>query len=289
MLKRKLTVIVFVLFLGVTLIVPSAGGECSEWPSDDIFINVHAGPGNLDTVMRLLSEPFLSEKLGVNVVVVNRPGGSQAVSQVYTQGKPADGYNLQTFTGSTSFAMASGAVPFGPEDWSLVASLQQEPASIAVLANSELKTMEDFMNTLKEDPDSLIIGGYQSASFMRYVFYQIQKMGGFKSTWIPIATTVEVATALLGGHIDVALMTPSTTGDAVKRGEVRLLGISTEERSDKYPGVPTFKELGYDIVEVLWRGLGIKKGTDQVIIDKLYNTISGIAHSDEWQEIQKKI
>lgn len=285
MLKRSL-IVVFMMFIGVTMMMLPVG-ECADWPKDNIFINVHAGTGNLDTAMRLLAKP-LSEKLGVNVVVVNRPGGSQAISQVYTQGQPADGYNFQTFTGSTSFAMASGTVPFEPENWSLVASVQQEPASIAVLADSKLKTMDDFINAMKEDPRSLVVGGYQSASFMRYVFYQMENIAGFKGTWIPIDTTSEVATALLGRHIDVAIMTPSTTGDAVKRGEVRLLGISTEERSDKYPGIPTFKEQGYDIVEVLWRGLGVKKGTDQAIIDKLYKTIMEIAHSDEWQEIQER-
>ena len=268
----------------------SKGGAEStslNWPEKDIFINVHAKAGNLDTAMRLLA-PFLAERLGVNIIVENRPGGSQAVSQVATQGAAADGYTFQTFTGSTSFSMASGAIPFGPKDWSVVSSIQREPASIAVLADSELKTIDDLVEALKKDPDSYIIGGYQSASFMRYVYYQLQDQGGFSAKWIPIDTTKEVAAALLGKHIDVAIMTPSTTGTAVKRGDVRLLGIATDERSKTYPDVPTFKEQGYDMVEILWRGLGAKKGTDPAIIKKMADTIREITETDEWQEIQKK-
>ncbi len=261
--------------------------DSSNWPEKEIFINVHAGSGNLDTAMRLIA-PFISERLGVDVLVQNKPGGSQAVSQVATQGEPADGYTFQTFTGSTSFSMASGAIPFGPEDWSVVSSIQREPASIAVLADSPLKTIDDLVAALKEDPDSYIIGGYQSASFMRYVYYKLQELTGFNAKWIPIDTTDEVATALLGKHIDVAIMTPSTTGTAVSRGDVRLLGIATAERSPNYPDVPTFREQGIDIVEILWRGLGVKKGTDSAIIQKMADTISEITQTEEWKEIQEK-
>lgn len=263
-----------------------SSGE-QNWPEKNIFINVHAGSGNLDTAMRLLA-PFLSEKLDVDIIVENKPGGSQAVSQVATQGEPADGYTFQTFTGSTSFSMASGAIPFGPDDWSLVSSIQREPASIAVLADSPLQTIDDLVKALKEDPDSYIVGGYQSASFMRYVYYQLQDLTGFTAKWIPIDTTDEVATALLGKHIDVAIMTPSTTGTAVARGDVRLLGIATDGRSPNYPEVPTFREQGIDLVEILWRGLGAKKGTDPIIIKKMADTIAEITATEEWQDIQKK-
>ncbi len=265
----------------------SSASDVSNWPEKEIFINVHAGSGNLDTAMRLIA-PFISEKLGVDVLVQNKPGGSQAVSQVATQGEPADGYTFQTFTGSTSFSMASGAIPFGPEDWSVVSSIQREAASIAVLADSPLQTIDDLVQALKADPDSYIIGGYQSASFMRYVYYKLQEITGFTAKWIPIDTTDEVATALLGRHIDVAIMTPSTTGGAVARGDVRLLGIATAERSPNYPDVPTFKEQGIDLVEILWRGMGAKKGTDPAIIQKMADTISEITQTAEWQDIQKK-
>ncbi|WP_099157036.1 Bug family tripartite tricarboxylate transporter substrate binding protein [Virgibacillus ndiopensis] len=299
--KIKKTLILLILGMASLVLIvgcsKSSSGEsgesngdksaASDWPSKDIHINVHSGPGNLDTAIRQLS-PLLSEELGVDVIVENRPGGGQSISQTATQTAPADGYTLQSKTSSTSFGMAQGQIPFDPEDWSMVYSLQKEPASIAVLADSPLESIDDFVETMKNDPGKLVVGGYGSAGFMTYVYYQLQKIAGFEGKWIPIDTTDKVAASLLGGHIDVAVMTPSTALSAVQSGEVKLLGVSTEERSENYPDIPTFKEQGYDVVEVLWRGLSVKKGTPKEIVNKLHEAIKSATQTEEWLNFQKK-
>ncbi|GGB48240.1 hypothetical protein GCM10011409_27250 [Lentibacillus populi] len=265
----------------------NAADDAAQWPTKDIHINIHSGSGNLDTAIRQLA-PMLEEELGVNVIAENLPGGAQSISQTATQTASADGYTFQTMTSSTSFGMAQEQIPFGPEDWSLVYSLQQEPASIAVPADSPLKTMDDFVEAMKNNPDEFIVGGYGSAGFMTYVYYKLQKIADFESKWIPIDTTDKVAASLLGGHIDVAIMTPSTALSSLESGEIRLLAVSSEERTENYPEVPTFKEEGYDITETLWRGLAAKKGTPEEIIDKMHQAIKKVTETEKWLAFQKK-
>ena len=77
------------------------------------------------------------------------------------------------------------------------------------------------------------------------------------------------ALSLLGGHIDVAIMTPSSALAQIKNGDIRLLGISSAERNEYFPNVPTFKEQGYDVVASIWRSVMVKAGTPKDIIDTL--------------------
>lgn len=258
-----------------------------EWPEEEITINIHADTGNLDTAIRQIS-PLIEDELDAKIKVENRPGGGQAISQTDTQSKEADGYTFQTITSSTTFGMATGQIPFGPEDWKMVSSLQLEPAAIAVLDDSPLEDIDDFVDTMKENPNDLTVGGYQSDGYMRYVYYKLQKSEDFEGKWIPIDTTDEVATNLLGGHIDVAVMTPSTALSAIEDGDIRLLGIASEDQIDTYKGVETFQEQGYDMVEVLYRGLIAKDGTPKEVIDKMHETIKGITeNNDEWNKFQE--
>ena len=257
-----------------------------NWPTEDLNINVHSGSGNLDTAIRQLAS-LLEEELGVNIIVENKPGGAQSVSQSSTQNEEADGYTFQTFTSSTSFGMAQNQIPFGPSDWQMVASIQQEPAAIAVRSESDLENVEDFVEAMQENPNEYVVGGYGSSGFMSFVYHQLMQEAGFESDWIPIDTTDEVASNLLGNHIDVAVMTPSTALSAVNSGDIKLLGIATEDRVDIYPDVPTFTEQGYDIVDVLWRGLGAKEGTPDEIVSQMHEAIMSVTESEEWMNFQE--
>lgn len=259
--------------------------DIENWPSKPIRINIHGGPGTLDTMTRQFAKQ-LKEELGVNVIAENRPGGGQSISQTATQSRPADGYTIQTMTGSTSFGMAQGIIPYSYDDWTMLASVQQEPASFAVLADSPIKSIDDFVEIMKEDPKSLIVGGYSSAGFMTYVYYQLQQIAGFEGTWIPIDTTDQVTANLLGGHIDVAVMSPSSALSSIENGDIRLLAISSGERSKIYPDTPTLKEEGYEVVDTIWRGFSLKKGTPKEIVDKLFAATQNIVASEEWQDFQ---
>src|SRR5699024_726472 len=210
------------------------------------------------------------------------------VSQTATQSEEADGYTFQSFTSSTSFGMAQDQIPFSPEDWNMVASIQQEPAAIAVKSDSDLETMDDFIQAMNDNPDEYVVGGYGATGFMSYVYNKLQQQAGFEGDWIPIDTTDEVASNLLGDHIDVAIMTPSTALTAVDSGEVRLLAIAAEERVESYPDVPTFTEEGYEMVDVLWRGLGAKTGTPEEVIAKMHEAIMTATETEEWNNFQEE-
>ena len=208
----------------------------------------------LDVMMRQLGKQ-LGELFGRTFVVDNRPGGAGVVAMAALANQPADGYNILSTTSSMSFTMATGRVPFEPANFTVLPAIEAEPSAVAVRADSRFKTLKEVMDDLRDRPNGLTVGGFSSAGFHQFVFYRLQQEGKFKSVWVPFKGGQEAGLALLGGHIDVAIMTPSSAPAQIRNGDIRLLGISSVRRTEYFPDVPTFKEQGYDVVEAIWRGV----------------------------------
>ena len=159
---------------------------------------------------------------------------------------------------------------------------------MAVRKDSQFKTMKQFMDFIRAQPDKISVGGFSSAGFHQYVFYRLQQVGHFKSIWVPFRGGQDAALALMGGHIDVAIMTPSSALAQVKNGDIRLLGISSEKRDEYFPNVPTFREQGYDVVASIWRGVMVKKGTPQPVIDTLLSALGKMKQTEEWRRFSRQ-
>ncbi|HET8727419.1 MAG TPA: tripartite tricarboxylate transporter substrate binding protein [Alphaproteobacteria bacterium] len=265
----------------------SAGAAAQDYPNQPIKFVVWSSAGSpLDTMMRQLGKQ-VSEVLGQDVPVENRTGGSGAVAMAYVKSQPADAHTVLSTTASMTFTMAKGNVPFTPDDFMMLRAVQAEPSAVAVRADSPFENFEDVVEQLKENPAALKVGGYASAGFHQFVFYRLQQEGKFPAAWIPFDGGNEAALALLGGHIDVAVMTPSSAQAQIDSGEIKLLGISTAERDEYFPDVPTFKEQGYNVVESIWRGVMVASDTPQDRVEVLLSAIDEVQSSQEWKDFMK--
>lgn len=274
------------LAFAVALIATAAAAE-APFPTHTVRLLCWSSAGSpLDVMMRQLGKQ-LGDTLGETFVVENKPGGGGAISMSAVKSQPADGHTILSTTSSMALAMAMGDVPFEPDDFIVLPALQAEPSAIAVKASSPFKTMKQFMDFIREHPDKVSVGGFSSAGFHQFVFYRLQQVGGFKSIWVPFRGGQDAALAVLGGHIDVAVMTPSSALSQIKDGDIRLLGISSESRDQYFPDVPTFKEQGYDVVASIWRGVMVKAGTPQSVVDKLMSAIGTIKQTDEWERFSR--
>ena len=277
---RLLVSIACVLVLAGHSIEPAQG---QAYPSKRINLVVWTPAGTpLDVSMRLLAS-LLERDLRQPVVVENRPGGNGAIAMAYLRSRPADGYTLLSTTSSMSLAMAKGEVPFRVSDFLMLRMIEAEPTSIAVRQDSVFQNAADFANRMTEDPRGMNIGGFAAGGFHQYAYFQMQEAMNFRASWIPFDGGREAALAVLGGHLDVAFMTPSSALSQVENGDIRLLGIALDERSPYYPNVPTLKEQGFDISEVLWRGVMMKAGTTRPVVDRLQTAIDAALASEEWK------
>jgi len=278
---RLLVSIACVLVLACHSIEPAQG---QAYPSKRINLVVWTPAGTpLDVSMRLLAS-LLERDLRQPVVVQNRPGGNGAIAMAYLRSRPADGYTLLSTTSSMSMAMAKGEVPFKVSDFLMLRMIEAEPTSIAVRQDNVFQNAADFANRMTEDPRGMNIGGFAAGGFHQYAYFQMQEAMNFRASWIPFDGGREAALAVLGGHLDVAFMTPSSALSQVENGDFRLLGIALDERSPYYPNVPTLKEQGFDISEMLWRGVMMKAGTTRPVVDRLQTAIDAALSSEEWKK-----
>lgn len=272
---------------GAAALILAAAGTAtaqSDYPDRPVTFVVHTSAGGpLDTMARKMAA-LLDAELGWSTAVENRQGSSGAVAMSHVMSQPADGYTILGVTKSLPNNMALGRLPAEVEDIGFLQVVQGEPSSLAVTADSDFESLDQFVEYMRENPDGLSIGG-SGRGGNDFVHFLLKREAGFESTWIPFDSAPEVVAALLGGHIDAAFMTPSSALAQVQSGDVRLLGLSSEERLEEYPEVPTFAEAGYDVVELLWRGFVVKAGTPPEIVTAINDAIDEVEATAEWQEM----
>jgi tripartite-type tricarboxylate transporter receptor subunit TctC len=259
----------------------------ADYPDKPIrFLSLSAAGSSLDSMSRMVGKQ-LSEELKQPIVVEDKPGGTGAVGMAAAKNLPADGYTLVTATGSTSFMMADPASEYKPADFIFLRGLQAEPSAIAVTRDSPYHSMKELIEEMRKSPDKINVGGFAAAGFHQFVFYRLQQAAGFKNVWVPFDGGNQAVSALLGKHIDAAIITPSSALGQLKSGDIRLLGISTAARDSYFPDVPTFKEQGYDVVEMLWRGVMVKAGTPPDALKTLNAALDRMEARPDWQQFQR--
>lgn len=261
----------------------------ADFPGGPLKIVVHSSAGgNVDAMVRKLAE-ILEANEGWSVVVENRPGGSGAVSMSYVMTQPADGLTLLTATGGHTFQFARGALPFTIDDFEMVMTLQGEPCAIVTRADSELNSLTDFVEYLRENPGGLRVGGFGTGGYQHFVFYELAQIAGIEANWIPFDSASESAVALLGGHLDVAFFSPSAAVSQIEAGDLKLLGMASAERTPYYPDVPTFIEEGYDVASPFWRGLIARAGIPEESLAEIRAALVRAQDTDEWKDYMERV
>nr|WP_234981265.1 tripartite tricarboxylate transporter substrate binding protein [Desulfopila aestuarii] len=186
-------------------------------------------------------------------------GGSVGWSELVTS-KP-DGYTVAGFNlpHIVLQPLTRGNAGYKTEDLKPVYFFQSTPNILVVRNDSPFKTLKDLVDFAKENPGVVTAGGSGSSSANEMGVLLLNKAADIKMTYIPFTGSGAATPALLGGHVG-SLMTYSTMAIQYK-DKFRALAIMSEERMEVLPDVPTFKELGYDIVEGAYRGAAAPPAT----------------------------
>ncbi len=231
----------------------AAGPAAAEFPERTVtYVNPFSPGGECDIVQRMQQEPLKGE-LGVDVVIEYREGGGGAVGWAHVSQQPADGYTFACFSIPHIIAQPMVRNPgYQTDDLQIIYTYHSTPQVLTVRQDSPFETLEDFIAAAKENPGSITVGGTGTASGNHLGAVRLMKAADIKLTWIPFPGTGPTIPALEGGHVG-ALMTNSTVAYQ-NRDKFRPLAIATAERVPFFPDVPTFKELGYDVEEAIYRG-----------------------------------
>ena len=204
------------------------------------------------------------------VVVVNKPGGGGAVGMAYVQSKPADGYTVLGVTNNLVFTpLTKPELKYSAKDFTPIIMWGFDAKAIAVAADGPYKTIDDLVAAARQKPGEIKFGTFGLGTDDHITGYMLGTEAGVKFGFVPFDSGGEQLAALLGGHISATVTEVGEVDEQLKAGKVRILAVATDQRLEGLPDVPTLKEKGWDVVVPKFRGLVVKKGTPQEIVDYL--------------------
>jgi len=155
-------------------------------------------------------------------------------------------------------------------DFTYLMMVNADPMVFTVRADSKWKTLKDLVDSAKAEPGKISLGNCGSGCISDIATGMLEQQTGAKFVHVPYNGHAPGRTALLGGHMDAMMMTPTEAVDFVKNGQLRVLAVADERRSTVLPDVPTVQEsMGLPIYAVGWRALGGPKGLPADVQAKL--------------------
>lgn len=252
-----------------------------EYPSRDIEMIIPFGVGGgSDTLARTIAS-VIGEKqlLPVQILPENRPGGSGAVGYGYVGQQQGNDHLIATVSVSFFTTPLLGASPVSYEDFTPLAAISYSPYILAVPTSSPYESVEDLASAGRLT--TATVGVVSDAALLADM---LSEEIGIQIDAVPFDGEGEALAAVLGGHVDIVFMNPSELLSQTEAGALRPLAVSSAERVEAFPDVPTFVELGHDIEHVQLRGLVMPGGVSEEVVAYWEGILEEVATSDEWRE-----
>ena len=259
------------IILGFLLPIPDVA-QAQAYPVKPVRIIVAQAPGSVsDTLIRFLAQK-LSEKLGQQFIIDNRPGaGGNIGAEVAAKATP-NGYSL--FMVSAPHAIAPSLYKHLTydlaSDFAPVTLLGSEPLGMVVHPSLPVKSIRDLVRFLKTRPGQVTYGSTGNGAVNHLATALFEMRAGVQMVHVPYKGVVYAIPDTIQGTISVLFANVSALQTHIKSGRLRPLGVTSSQRSHALPEVPTIAESGYPGYEAVnWFGVVVPARTPDDIIQKL--------------------
>jgi putative tricarboxylic transport membrane protein len=257
----------------------------NDFPTRPIeFVTTTSAGGGTDIMARMVSKA-MEPILGVNVQVVNKPGGTGTVALSYVEKQPSDGHTIFNITNSTVGNSVKEETPVHWRDMGLIALVQVDPRWMVVNTDSEIKDFYDLIDYSEDN--SVRIAGYGVHTDDHLpVWYMGRNNSNIQ--YVPFDSTSEALSALLGNHVDVLMGSLVSFLPQIESKEVRALAVFHDDRVEAFPDVPTGFEVGIPMSSASLRGIGCLGDVPAERIEILQDTIKKAVQDPEYQQYVKE-
>ena len=276
------------IFAACLLAALAGGAPAQDYPAKPIRLIVPFATGGVtDTSARVMADK-LSQRLGQNMIVENRPGGSGNPGTQYVAQSAADGYTLLlAFDGTMVInPFVFPKVPFDTvKDFVPVTKLGD--AALVLVAHPSLpaKNFGELMAYSKANPGKLSFGHSGTGGTTHVAGELLKQRTGLDMTHIPYKSGGQAVIDAIGGQVPLAYSAVAGAQAYVKAGKLVAIGVSTPRRVGSLPGVPTFIEQGVSGFDVSsWVGIMAPAKTPRAVIDKLNAAIVAVLKEPDVRE-----
>lgn len=255
----------------------------ADFPAGSVDYVIPFGPGGESDVTARLQQPFFEKIYGEQLVVSYQPGGGGAVGWSQLNSMAADGSVIMGINlPHIIIKPQQGDVGFKTDDLAAVYMFHYTPDAIVVKADSPFQTLQDLIDYAKENPRKVIFSGSGKGSANHLAQVNFDSLAGVETTYVSFKGTGAAVTALLGGQVSAEW--GYTTVGAKQGDKVRMLAVAMEERHPAFPNVPTFRELGFDLVSGAYRGLAVPNGASEETRQAVSDAIEAINKDGDFQK-----
>jgi tripartite-type tricarboxylate transporter receptor subunit TctC len=275
--------------IALALAVAAAMAQAQPYPSKPIRIIIPFPPGNTTDIMSRLIAPKMSERLGQQVIVENRPGASGMLGLDYVAKSPPDGYTVGCVQGGNMVVLphTSKSIPYDPlRDFIPVAVTTTNYLGIVANVNAPFKTVGEMVTYAKANPGKLTVATNGEGGFPHLAFEHLRTLGGFQYTHVPYKGSAAIATDIIGGQVQAGIDGITGMTPHIKSGRLRLLAVTSKSRALLWPDTPAAAEdvPGYESGG--WFGYAVPAGTPRNIVLKLNSEIN---HAMRERDVSDKL
>jgi tripartite-type tricarboxylate transporter receptor subunit TctC len=251
--------------------------RAQTYPTRPVRLIVGFPPGGASDITARLMGQWLSERLGQQFVIENRPGAGATLATETVAKAPPDGYTL-LLTGSNDAWNATlyGNLKFNYiRDIAAVASVSRGMGVLVVHPSVPARSVPELIAYAKANPSKLTVASSGVGSAPHMFWELFRSTTGVDMLHVPYRGGGPALTDLLGGQVQVYFSTLISAIQYIRDGKLRALAVTGSTRADVLPDIPIVGEFvpGYEATG--WLGVGAPKNTPAEIVDKLHNEING--------------
>ena len=268
-----------------TLIVSAV--QAQPYPNRPVEMVIHSNPGaGQDVFGRLFAEISAREKLLPQpFTIVNRAGGSGAVSSTFIKSKRGDPYYVLSM--STTIVMSTALRPdlnLGMEIYTPLALFGFDLQSITVPADSKFKTFRELIDAARKEPNTIVNGISSATGTGRLMQFRLEKETGVRFKHVSFKSGSDAMAAVMGKHVDLTTENVSEVLSGVEAKKLGILAVPAEKRLTGLPDVPTLKELGYNVHVGGGRGFAMPAGVPKEAVAVMEAAMERAHKSAQWKE-----
>ena len=265
--------VLVLLGLGLTAAGPAAA---ADYPTRPVHWIVPYPPGGTTDILARLLGQYLSDNLGQQFIIENKPGGGNNIGTEAVVNAAPDGYTMLLVNPANGInATLYKRLNFDLlRDIAPVAGITRVPNVMEVNPKFPAKTVAEFIAYGKANPGKINMASSGNGTSVHMSGEMFMAMTGIKMTHVPYRGAGPALTDMIAGTVDVLFDNMPSSIEHIKAGTLRAIAVTTEKRSTALPDVPTVADTVPGYEASAWFGIGMPKGTPPDVIEKLNKTVN---------------
>lgn len=265
------TLVAYIVW-GSTAPAVAAPSDAGNYPAKPVHMVVPSSAGGGTDILARLVADNLGKAIGQPIVVENKPGASGVIGTTTVAKAQPDGYTiLFTWTGLIQSTVQKTQLPYDVfTDLVPVSEVARSSFMLIAASSTQIDSVKDLVAKAKQQPDAYTYGSYGNATSSHILGEMFKQSAGINMIHVPYKGAAPMVADLQAGHIPIAFLDFATARANADNGRLKVLAITSSERSPYFKTTPTFGEIGIKGLDIEgWFGILAPGKTDPAIVQKL--------------------